>query len=135
MFRFIRQIAAYALLLLTFSSVPALARELNAQSQDRVTVNKELRFQRSSIGTTVSGRIARDTTHRYRVQAREGQQMAVVLKTGNKTSLTIYGNSAGILEGADEVRRTLVELPETGEFLIEIGTDANANYTLEVTIK
>ena len=61
--------------------------------------------------------------------------MAVVLKTGNKTSFTISARNAGILEGADGVRRTLVELPESGEYLIEIGTDATANYTLEVTIK
>jgi hypothetical protein len=60
--------------------------------------------------------------------------MAVYLKTGSRTSLTISGWESGILEGADGVRQTVVELPETGEYVIQIGTDAAANYTLEVTI-
>jgi len=66
--------------------------------------------------------------------AREGQEMAVVLKTGDDTSFTISGWSAGILDGADGVRRTVVELPETGEYVIQIGTDASADYALEITI-
>jgi hypothetical protein len=57
------------------------------------------------------------------------------LKTGNKTSFTIYGKETGILDGADGVRQAVVLLPESGDFLIEIGTDATANYTLEVAIK
>ena len=129
MFKFIRQITCYTFLIL------ALANVLTVQAQDRVTIDRAIRFQRGKISSTVSGRISRGTSHIYRVRAREGQQMAVVLKTGNRTSFTISARSAGILEGADGVRQTLVELPETGEYEILIGTDATANYTLEVTIK
>jgi hypothetical protein len=60
--------------------------------------------------------------------------MAVYMRTGNRTSLTISERETGILEGADGVRQTLVELPATGEYVIQIGTDATADYTLEVTI-
>jgi hypothetical protein len=42
--------------------------------------------------------------------------------------------SSGILEGADGVRQTVVELPETGEYVIQIGTDETASYSLEITI-
>lgn len=129
MFKIIRQIVCYALL------IAALANVLTVSAQDRVTVNREIRFQRGKISATVGGRIARGTSHIYRVRARAGQQMAVVLNTGNRTSFTISARNAGILEGADGVRQTLVELPETGEYEILIGTDATANYTLEVTIK
>ncbi len=129
MFKFIREITCYTLLIL------ALANGLTLQAQDRVTVDQAIRFQRGKISSTVRGRISRGTSHIYRVRAREGQQMAVVLKTGNRTSFTISARTAGILEGADGVRQTLVELPETGEYEILIGTDAAANYTLEVTIK
>jgi hypothetical protein len=129
MFKFIRQITCYGLLIL------ALANVLTVHAQDRVTIDRAIRFQRGKISSTVSGRISRGTSHIYRVRAREGQQMAVVLKTGNRTSFTISARSAGILEGADGVRQTLVELPETGEYEILIGTDATANYSLEVTIK
>ena len=129
MFKFIRQITCYAFLILTLANV------LSVQAQDRVTIDRAIRFGRGKISSTVSGRIARGTSHIYRVRAREGQQMAVVIKTGNRTSFTISARNAGILEGADGVRQTLVELPETGEYEILIGTDATANYTLEVTIK
>jgi hypothetical protein len=129
MTKFIRRIFIYTFLVL------ALANLSIVQAQDRVTVDREIRFQRGKISAAVSGRISRGTSHIYRVRARAGQQMAVVIKTGNRTSFTISALSAGILEGADGVRQTLVELPETGEYEIVIGTDATANYTLEVTIK
>lgn len=128
MFKIIRQIVCYTLLML------ALANVLTITAQDRVAIDRTIRFQRGKISATVSGRIARGTSHIYRVRAREGQQMAVVLKTGNRTSFTISARTAGILEGADGVRQTLVDLPETGEYEILIGTDDTANYTLEVTI-
>ncbi len=129
MFKFIRQITCYALLIL------ALANILTVQAQDRITINRAIRFQRGKISSIVSGRILLGTSHIYRVRARERQQMAVVLKTGNRTSFTISARGAGILEGADGVRQTVVELPETGEYEIQIGTDVTANYTLDVAIK
>lgn len=111
--------------------------DVKAQTRpmDKVTVNKTVRFQRGKSSAVIGGKIVRGATHQYRLRAKAGQEMAVVLKTGNKTSLTIYNLNTGILEGADGVRRTVVELPETGEYIIEIGTDAGAaNYTLEITI-
>lgn len=128
MIQIIKRITAYALILTTL-----LTTQIFAQA-DRVTVDRQIRFGRGSISSTTRGRIVRGTSHIYRVRAREGQEMAVVLKTGSQTSFTISGWNSGILEGADGVRQTIVELPETGEYVIQIGTDATANYTLEVTI-
>ncbi len=127
MIQTIKKITAYALLLTTLLTTQIFA-------QDRVTVDRQIRFSRGSISSVVSGRIARGTSHIYRVRARAGQEMAVVLKTRGETSFTVSGWSAGILEGADGVRQTVVELPETGEYVIQIGTDETANYTLEITI-
>jgi hypothetical protein len=127
MIQTIKKITAYALILTTLFTTQLFG-------QDRVTVDRQIRFNRGSISATVAGRIARGTSHIYRVRARAGQEMAVVLNTGDDTSFTISGWSAGILEGADGVRRTVVELPETGEYVIQIGTDATADYSLEVTI-
>lgn len=129
MIKILRQAALYTFLVLTFANFVTI------QAQDRVTVDQQIRFQRGKISAVVSSRIQRGTTHIYRVRAREGQQMAVVLKTGSQTSFTVSARYAGILEGADGVRQTVVELPETGEYEIQIGTDATANYTLEVAIK
>lgn len=135
MYQFIRQIISYAIItaiLFTFS-ISSAAQEL--RPQDTVGLEKTIRFKRGAISAVVSGRIQRGTTHRYFVGAREGQRIAVVLKTGNQTSFTIYGEQTGILDGADGVKKAVVELPESGNFTIEIGTDATANYTLEVAIK
>jgi len=129
MIQIIKKLTAYALILTTL-----LTTQIFAQAADRVTLDRQIRFGRGSISSVTKNRIVRGTSHIYRVRAREGQEMAVVLKTGSQTSFTISGWGSGILEGADGVRQTIVELPETGEYVIQIGTDATANYTLEVTI-
>ena len=116
-------------------AVPTTVCAQSERSQDVITVDKEIRFKRGEIFAFVTGRIGRGTTHHYRVRARAGQRMAVVLKSGRRTSFTVYENSHGILEGADGVTQAVVELPETGEYLIEIGTNAAAAYRLEVAIK
>ena len=123
----IKKITAYALILTTLFTTQLLA-------QDRVTIDRQIRFSRGASSTVIDGRITRGTSHIYRVRARAGQEMAVVLNTGDDTSFTISGRSSGILEGADGVRQTVVELPESGEYVIQIGTDASADYSLEVTI-
>jgi hypothetical protein len=127
MIQIIKKFAVLAFILTTLFATQLLA-------QDRVTVDRQIRFSRGASSTVINGRIARGTSHIYRVRARAGQEMAVVLNTGDDTSFTISGWSSGILEGADGVRQTVVELPETGEYVIQIGTDVTANYSLEVTI-
>lgn len=123
----IKKIMVLALILTTLFSAQTFA-------QDRVAVDRQIRFARGANSTVIKNRVARGTSHIYRVRARAGQEMAVVLKTGEATSFTISGWSSGILEGADGVRQTVVALPETGEYVIQIGTDASEGYTLEVTI-
>ena len=127
MIQIIKKFAAFALILTTL-----FAGQLAAQ--DRVTIDRQVRFARNASSTVIDGRIARGTSHIYRLRARAGQEMAVVLKTGDSTSFTISGWNSGILEGADGVRQTVVELPENGEYVIQIGTDVTADYSLEITI-
>lgn len=135
MSKLFRQYLAYILIIVALFAVPTAAGAQNQRGQDVITVDKEIRFKRGEIFAFVNGRIGRGTTHHYRVRARAGQRMAVVLKSGRRTSFTVYENSHGILEGTDGVTQAVVELPETGEYLIEIGTDAAASYRLEVAIK
>jgi len=127
MIQIIKKFAASALILTTLFAGQLLA-------QDRVTIDRQVSFARGASSTVINGRIARGTSHIYRVRARAGQEMAVVLNTGDETSFTISGWNSGILEGADGVRQTVVELPETGEYVIQIGTDATDDYSLEITI-
>ncbi len=135
MFQSIRQITSYTLLIAALLTFPLSMASQTNRPQDTVTLEKTIRFRRGSISGVVSGRILRGTAHRYYVGAHEGQRIAVVLKTGNQTSFTIYGQQTGILDGADGVKQAVVVLPESGNFTIEIGTDSTANYTLEVAIK
>lgn len=135
MSKLFRHYLTYILIIAALFAVPMSAGAQNQRGQDVITVDKEIRFKRGEIFAFVNGRIGRGTTHHYRVRARAGQRMAVVLKSGRRTSFTVYENSHGILEGADGVTQAVVELPETGEYLIEIGTDAAAGYRLEVAIK
>lgn len=134
MFQIVRRFISFFMISAALFAVPTASAQ-SYRAPDSVTVNKEIRFKRGEIFAFVTGRIVRGTTHHYRVRAREGQRMAVVLKSGRRTSFTVYGNQTGILDGADGVTQTVVELPETGEFTIEIGTDAAASYRLEVAIK
>ena len=130
MLKFICHFFCYALLILTLFGLPAIV-----SAQDRVTVNQAIRFRPGAISARIAGRVVKGASHHYRVRARANQQMAVVLTTGDKTSFTVSVRNWGIIEGADGVRRCLIDLPESGEYLIEIGTDATAaNYSLEITI-
>lgn len=133
--RFIHYFTVFLLIAAALCPFPLPTEAQTSRPQDNVTVDRTIRFQRGSISAVVSGRIRVGESHWYHVGAREGQRMAIVLKTGNKTSFTVFAKNTGILEDADGVRRAVVELPETGDYLIEIGTDASANYTLEVAIK
>ena len=123
--------AGFAAIIFTF------APTANAQYRgaDQITVSKTVRFRRGEDSAVIRGKIARGAVHQYRLRAGAGQEMTVVLRTGNQTSFTIYNLRDGILEGADGVKETTVELPANGEYVIEIGTDAAANYTLEITIR
>ncbi|MEZ5343965.1 MAG: hypothetical protein R2681_00285 [Pyrinomonadaceae bacterium] len=107
-------------------------------AQDRGP-DKEVRFQvkfaKGRSSSTVRKQIRLGTTHLYTLRARRGQNMRVVLTTGNQTSFTVFSPSDGIIEDADGVKRWNGTLSESGEYLISIGTDKTANYTLEISIR
>lgn len=94
-----------------------------------------VRFKKGKSGTVIKKQIPLGTSHVYTLEANEGQNMKVILITGNKTSMTVYSPTEGIIEGADGVKRWNGTLTESGEYQITIGTDKTANYTLEIYIK
>jgi len=57
------------------------------------------------------------------------------LRNGRQTSFTVFSPINGIIEGADGETMWRGLLNESGEFLIVIGTDATADYRLEIYIK
>ena len=104
------------------------------RAQDK-EIQYSVRFKKGKSGTVIKKQIPLGTSHVYTLRANQGQNMKVVLTTGNKTSMTIYSPSEGIIEDADGVKRWNGSLNETGEYQITVGTDKTADYILEIFIK
>jgi hypothetical protein len=111
------------------------ATDADAQRAMDKEVRQSIRFARGANSATIRKQICVGYTHLYTLRAEEGQTMTVILTTGNQTSFTIFSPTDGILEGADGETMWRGMLNESGEYLISIGTDATANYKLEVYIK
>lgn len=107
----------------------------SSNAQDRMSVNQKITFKPGASSAVIKKQIRKGTSHQYRIRAREGQNLTVILTTGKQTSFTISTLTQGTLEGADGETMWRGILTETGEYFILIGTDATANYTLEIYIK
>jgi hypothetical protein len=110
------------------------ASAAQCRGTDRV-IPKQIRFGRGRTTAVIKDTVRLCTSHEYRLRARSGQTMSVNLATGRRTSFTISSPAGDTIEGADGVKDWSGELPQTGEYVISIGTDATAAYTLEVTIR
>lgn len=107
----------------------------SSNAQDRMTVDQKITFKRGANSAAIKKQIRKGTSHQYRIRANEGQEMTVILTTGKRTSFTISNLTDGIIEGADGETMWKGMVSRSGDYYILIGTDATANYTLEVFIK
>jgi hypothetical protein len=117
------------------SYVPARTPAAAAQCRgtDRA-ITKQIKFARGRTTTVIKDTVKLCTSHEYHLRARQGQTMSIHLATGKRTSFTLQSPS-GTIEDADGVKDWSGELPETGDYVIIVATDATAAYTLEVTIR
>lgn len=118
---------AITLLLLTAIAVPA----------QRGTTRR-VRFARGRTTAVLKGAVVRGTTDRYILSASEGQTMTVhITSVENNAVFTIYTpRNTGIMGSAEETTDWTGELPQSGNYIIEVGgTRGNATYTMEVTIR
>ncbi len=97
-------------------------------------ITRRVNFARGRTTAVIKNTVKLCTSHEWVLRARQGQTMSIHLATGKKTSFTLQSPS-GTIEDADGVKDWSGELPETGEYVIIVGTDATAAYTLEVTIR
>jgi hypothetical protein len=111
----------------------ASASVAQCRGTDRV-ITRQVKFARGRTTTVIKDTVRLCTSHEWVLRARRGQTMSVHLATGKKTSFTVQSPS-GTIEDADGVKDWSGELPETGDYVINVGTDATAAYTLEVTIR
>jgi hypothetical protein len=105
-------------------------------AQDKTTLRKKVFFQKGRTTAILKNTIRRGTNHQYLLRASEGQTMILHL-AAKQSGLTVYKPNGGeAIEDADGVNDWTGTLPETGEYTIEVATDAKAApYTLEVTIR
>lgn len=129
-----RPFISYILIIAVMVTTQFTTHPVAVSAQDRA-IHQTLRFKPGTGQTSLAKRISRGTSHVYHLQARRGQYMAVILDAVENTSFTIYSTRSGQLDGADGVHDWDGKLRESGEYLIEIGTDVSANYILTVTIK
>jgi hypothetical protein len=95
------------------------------------TLHKQLVLVKGSA--TVRDTIRLCTSHVFRFRGVRGRQLSIKLTTGRKTSMTILPPSGEALIDGELAWNG--RLNETGEYEIQIGTDATARYTLEISIK
>ncbi|MFL6336889.1 MAG: hypothetical protein ACJ754_26605 [Pyrinomonadaceae bacterium] len=112
----------------------AVAGVAQCRGTDR-TIPKQIRFPKGRTTAVIKDTVRLCTSHEYTLRARAGQMMTLNLATGKRTSFTLSAPSGDTVEGADGVKDWSGELPQTGDYVINIGTDATAAYTLEVTIR
>ncbi|HWS89288.1 MAG TPA: hypothetical protein VN282_20105 [Pyrinomonadaceae bacterium] len=111
---------------------PTTVPGVQCRGTDRI-IGKQLRFARGRTTAVIKDTVRLCTMHEYYFRARAGQKMTAHLVTGSRTSMTLFTASGEtVFDGTKDFEG---ELPEGGQYSLQIGTDATAAYTLEVTIR
>jgi hypothetical protein len=107
-----------------------------ASAQDKTTLTRKVVFPKGRTTAVLKASIKKGTNHHYLLRARAGQTMTVHL-AAKQCGFTVYKPDGGeAIEEADGVTDWSGALPESGEYTIEVATDARLTpYTLEVTIR
>ena len=114
------------------TAAAAAAHAAQCRGTDRI-VPKRLRFARGRTTAVIKDTVRLCTMHEYYFRARAGQKITAHLVTGNRTSMTLFTeNGETVFDGTKDFEG---ELPEGGQYSLQIGTDVTAAYTLEVTIR
>lgn len=118
------------------SGTPTAARAASAAPQCRTAdrlIQKQIRFARGRTTAVIKDTVRLCTMHEYHFRARAGQKITAHLATGDRTSMTLFTSSGEtVFDGTKDFEG---ELPEGGQYSLQIGTDVTAAYTLEVTIR
>ena len=111
---------------------PPAPSAAQCRGTDRI-IPKRIRFARGRTTAVIKDRVQLCTMHEYYFRARAGQKLTAHLATGDRTSMTLFTESGEtVFDGTKDFEG---ELPEGGQFSLQIGTDVTAAYTLEITIR
>jgi hypothetical protein len=94
-------------------------------------VRKPIKVTRGAA-ITVRDTVRLCTSHTYRFRASRGERLDIRLTTGSKTSMTVLPPSGEAIVDGDLSWKG--RLTDTGEYEVQIGTDATAEYSLRVLI-
>jgi hypothetical protein len=104
-------------------------------------VRKRIKFPRGRTSTVINNAVLREDIDQYLLGAKAGQRMKVEISSveGNASFQIMMPGNKRMLPGAtfdDDATRWNGELPETGDYVIEVApTRGNATYRLKVEIK
>lgn len=93
---------------------------------------QRLTFPEGTEGTQVSGQVSPGLTQRYLVNAQEGQVLNVEILDGVAT-LNIRYPDGSLVEDASRVVFWQAQLPETGDYQIDVVSSDQTNFTLDVS--
>ena len=114
------------------AATPTATSAAQCRGTDRI-IPKRIRFARGHTTAVIKDTVRLCTMHEYYFRARAGQKITAHLVTGNRTSMTLFTSSGEtVFDGTKDFEG---DLPEGGQYSLQIGTDATAAYTLEVTIR
>jgi hypothetical protein len=123
-------LSAFVFVFLLANSIDGFGQCQRADTE----IVKPLKRAKNQTSIVLKDTVRLCTSHVYRFRARAGQTFRVKLTTGKKTGLTVLTPSAERLVDGDALSWS-GELSESGQYEIQIGTDATARYTLEISIE
>jgi hypothetical protein len=100
-------------------------------SKDQI-VSKQIMFAKGRTTAVVKDRVRLCTLNQYRLRARAEQTMSVNLVAGSHTTLRLWTPLGDMI--VDGTKSWSGELKTSGDYFIDVMTDATSSYTLEVTI-
>ena len=114
------------------NSITVAPAAAQCRGTDRI-IGKQLKFARGRTSAVIKDTVRLCTMHEYYFRARAGQKITAHLVTGTRTSMTLFTETGEtVFDGTKDFEG---ELPESGQYSLQIGTDATAAYTLEITIR
>ena len=112
----------------------ANSRLVNPQSGESKPSSRRVQFRRGASSATVQSKVSLELSDTWIVGARAGQVMTVEVNSARVRFMLMTSRTTTSL--ADNTRSWTGTLPETGDYLILVDTDAKgATYSMTVSIK
>jgi len=114
----------------------ASSRLVNPQTGESKPASRRVQFKRGASSTTLQGRVSIAMPDTLIVGARAGQVMTLQLTSASRSVRFMLMTARTTMSLADNTRSWTGTLPETGDYLILVDSDAkSATYSMTITIK